>query len=296
MTPPARRSACVTPQRPDTPTVLVMAKAPVPGLAKTRLAASVGPRAAADLATDSLLDTLAAAAGTGWPVVVALTGDLDSATRADELGAALAGCTVIEQRGDGLGERLAAAHFDAMAVGGTAVVQIGSDTPQVEPADLVAAHDRLAGSDAVLGGLDAGLAGPDIVLAGHDAVLGPADDAVLAGPDAVLGPADDGGWWLLATRRPAVAECIAGVPMSRTDTGVRTIRALHAAGWRVGRTRRLRDVDTARDADAVARLAPATRFAARWADRGRAWAAGRSEAGLVAGRSEAALVGPGTGP
>ncbi|HEU0285944.1 MAG TPA: hypothetical protein VFR22_02800, partial [Nocardioidaceae bacterium] len=53
----------------DGAVVLVMAKAPVPGFAKTRLAASVGPRAAADLATDSLLDTLAAAAGTGWPVV-----------------------------------------------------------------------------------------------------------------------------------------------------------------------------------------------------------------------------------
>jgi len=212
--------------------VLVMAKAPVPGFAKTRLAATVGPRAAADLATDSLLDTLAAAAGTGWPVVVAFTGDLDSVPRADELRAALGRCLVIGQRGRGLAERLAAAHADAAVVAGrpTAVVQIGSDTPQVTSADLVAAHDRLAGHDAV------------------------------------LGPARDGGWWLLATRQPAVADCLVSVPMSRPDTGVRTMRALGTAGWRTGRTRRLRDVDTARDAEAVAGLAPASRFAARWAE------------------------------
>jgi rSAM/selenodomain-associated transferase 1 len=212
--------------------VLVMAKAPVPGFAKTRLAATVGPRAAADLATDSLLDTLAAAAGTGWPVVVALTGDLDSAPRADELRAALGRCLVIEQRGRGLAERLAAAHADAALVAGrpTAVVQIGSDTPQVESADLVAARGRLAGRDAV------------------------------------LGPARDGGWWLLATRQPSVADCLVSVPMSRDDTGARTMQALGTAGWRTGHTRRLRDVDTARDAEAVARLAPASRFAARWAE------------------------------
>ena len=73
----------------DGAVVLVMAKAPVPGFAKTRLAATVGAKAAADLATDSLLDTLAAAAGTGWPVVVAFTGELDSVPRAGELRQAL---------------------------------------------------------------------------------------------------------------------------------------------------------------------------------------------------------------
>ena len=245
---------------PEATAVLVMAKAPVPGYAKTRLAATVGPWAAADLAMDSLLDTLAAAAGTGWPVVVALTGDIDSAARADELRAALARCLVIEQRGRDLGKRLAAAHADAMAVGGatavggtavvgsTAVVQIGSDTPQVQTGDLVAARDRLIGRDAV------------------------------------LGPAVDGGWWLLATRRPAVADCLASVPMSRADTGARTLRALGAAGWRVRRTKRLRDVDTGRDAEAVARLAPGSRFAMRWSGGRRARTAGRSEAGLVAPR------------
>jgi glycosyltransferase A (GT-A) superfamily protein (DUF2064 family) len=43
--------------------LLVVAKSPVPGLAKTRLAASIGDAAAADYAAAALLDTLDAVAG-----------------------------------------------------------------------------------------------------------------------------------------------------------------------------------------------------------------------------------------
>jgi hypothetical protein len=63
-------------------TILVVAKAPVPGLAKTRLASALGPEAAADIAAAALLDTLDAVAQA--PVsarVVAMTGDLDVACR-----------------------------------------------------------------------------------------------------------------------------------------------------------------------------------------------------------------------
>ncbi len=61
-------------------TLLVVAKAPEPGRAKTRLAATVGEQVAAQIAAAALLDTLDAVAGA--PVssrVVALTGDLDGA-------------------------------------------------------------------------------------------------------------------------------------------------------------------------------------------------------------------------
>ena len=44
------------------PTLLVVAKAPVPGLAKTRIAKTIGDDAAAHLAAAALLDTLDAAA------------------------------------------------------------------------------------------------------------------------------------------------------------------------------------------------------------------------------------------
>jgi glycosyltransferase A (GT-A) superfamily protein (DUF2064 family) len=80
--------------------VLVVAKAPVPGLAKTRLAASVGNQAAADIAAAALLDTLDAVADAAVAQrVVALTGSLDDACAADEIRSRLADFTVVAQRG-----------------------------------------------------------------------------------------------------------------------------------------------------------------------------------------------------
>ena len=99
-------------------TLLVVSKAPVPGLAKTRLAVAVGEVAAADIAAATLLDTLDAVAAT--PVqarVVALTGDLDQASGSAEIRSRLGAFTVIEQRGADFAERLANASADAAAAG-----------------------------------------------------------------------------------------------------------------------------------------------------------------------------------
>ena len=170
------------------PTLLVVAKAPVPGLAKTRIAQTIGDEAAAELAAAAFLDTLDAAAAVGWPLVVALTGDLTQAARLDEITAALLEPTVIEQHGEGLGERLANAHVDADD--GHGVIQVGMDTPQVTVEDF----------------LDAGR----LVEAGHRA----------------LGLADDGGWWLLGLPQSADAKALIDVPMSRADTGSLTEAAL----------------------------------------------------------------------
>ncbi|MDO0972978.1 TIGR04282 family arsenosugar biosynthesis glycosyltransferase [Mycolicibacterium frederiksbergense] len=206
-------------------TVLVVAKAPVPGLAKTRLAADVGAEVAADIAAAALLDTLDAVAAA--PVsrrVVALTGDLWMACRSDEIADRLADFTVIAQRGDGFAERLACAHEDAAAPG-LPVVQIGMDTPQVTP-DLLAECGR----------------------------------ALVA--DAVLGLAADGGWWVLGVRDAAMAGCLRDVPMSQPDTGELTLAALHDAGLRVHLVTELADVDTVADIAEVRRGCPPTgRFA-----------------------------------
>ncbi|MGI8535370.1 MAG: TIGR04282 family arsenosugar biosynthesis glycosyltransferase [Mycobacteriales bacterium] len=207
------------------PTLLVVAKAPVPGQAKTRLAANIGYEAAAQVAAAALLDTLEVVAGTGWPVVVAMTGDLTAAALAPELAVALAPLRVVEQRGTGLGERLAAAHSDADA--GHGVVQVGMDTPHLDPVDLQAAADALRTHDAA------------------------------------LGMAEDGGWWLLAVRHSGLAQVLADVPMSIPDTGTLTLAALQAAGAEVAEIAPMTDVDTWYDADDVARTIPGTRFAAQ---------------------------------
>ena len=211
--------------------LLVVAKSPVPGLAKTRLGAEVGMDVAAELAAAALLDTLGTCAATVGVdrCRLALEGDLAEATYADRLAVALDGWAVFPQRGDGLGQRLACSHLDLAGEEQGPVVQICMDTPQVTEADLT---DVIAGLD------------------DHDAVL--AD-------------AEDGGWWALALADPRQGEHLVGVPMSTPTTGAATRSAFENAGLTVGRGRVLRDVDVAEDADAVAEAcAEGSVFAALW--------------------------------
>lgn len=170
------------------PTLLIVAKAPVPGLAKTRVAESVGDDMAAELAAAALLDTLDVALAVGWPLVVAMTGDLTQAARSAEIRDHLGLAGVIEQRGDGLGERLANAHADADA--GDGVVQVGMDTPQLTVEDLFAAG------------------------------------RLVADGSRTIGPAVDGGWWLLGLPDPSEAAALADVPMSQPATRALTEAAL----------------------------------------------------------------------
>ena len=125
----------------------------MPGLAKTRLAATLGDQAAADIAAAALLDTLDAVAAT--PVaarVVAMTGDLDAACRAAEIRERLDDFTVIEQRGDDFADRLANAHADAAAaVGGAGAADRdghpAGDAPTCSPTAraTLLTHARAAG-------------------------------------------------------------------------------------------------------------------------------------------------------
>ena len=208
-------------------TLLVVTKAPVPGFAKTRLAETVGPQVAADIAAAALLDTLDAVAAV--PVqarVVALTGNLDEASSGPEIKRRLADFTVVEQRGDDFAERLANASADAAAAGGARpILLIASDSPQVTAGLLTECANTLLGVDAV------------------------------------FGLARDGGWWLFGMADAATAEVLRAIPTSRSDTGAVTLSALRDTGVDVRLVAELSDVDTIDDVDAVRRACvPGSRF------------------------------------
>ncbi|MEU8392422.1 DUF2064 domain-containing protein [Micromonospora sp. NPDC048843] len=207
--------------------LLLVAKAPVPGLAKTRLCPPADPTQAARIAAASLLDTLAAVRATASTIpVLAHTGRFADAEFGAELTAALAGWHLLPQRGGTFADRLANAHADtAAAFPGRPVLQIGMDTPQIRPAVLTTALDRLAEHEAV------------------------------------FGPALDGGWWALGLRDPRHASALRDVPMSTDDTGHRTLAALHGRGVDPAILPVLRDVDDWSAALAVAAELPGTRFA-----------------------------------
>ncbi len=137
------------------------------------------------------------------------------------------GFRVIPQCGGGLDERLAAAFADAHATLPAPMVLIGMDTPQVTPGMLADAAGALVCDEA----------------------------------DAVFGPAADGGFWLLGLRRPD-RSLLAGVPMSRPDTGRHQMDRLTSAGLRVAMLPELTDVDTFREAELITGLIPGSRFAA----------------------------------
>jgi hypothetical protein len=132
--------------------IVVIAKAPVPGRVKTRLCPPCTPEQAALIAEAALIDTLHVALSVG-ETVVALDGPAG--------GWVPPGVRVIEQHGNGLDERIAAAFQDA----GTPALLIGMDTPQVSVELLAECIETLRGVDAV------------------------------------LGEAEDGGWWAAGLRR-----------------------------------------------------------------------------------------------
>jgi uncharacterized protein len=199
--------------------LLVIAKEPRPGWAKTRLTPPCTPAQAAALARASLLDTLEVVASTpAARRVLVFDGDSSGLTPT--------GFDVIDQRGAGLGDRLAAAFHDV----GAPALLIGMDTPQITCEIL------------------------------RDATGALADEGV----DAVLGPALDGGYWTVGFSRPAPG-AFTGVPMSRPDTCAAQRVRLGALGLRIHEPTILRDLDTFDDAQALPHEAPHTRFARAFA-------------------------------
>ncbi|KUO19134.1 TIGR04282 family arsenosugar biosynthesis glycosyltransferase [Streptomyces dysideae] len=109
--------------------------------------------------------------------------------------------------------------------------------------------DAFAGCDgpALLIGMDTPQVTPELLSVDWD------------GCDAFFGAAEDGGFWALGLAEPDPAPLL-GVPMSVPHTGA--VQRARLADLRVRELPVLRDVDTAYDADLVAKAAPDGRFAA----------------------------------
>ena len=143
--------------------LIIMAKAPVPGYAKTRLIPALGPAGAARLAARLLSETLAQAIAARIGAVELCCAP-DTAAFAAQWGL---GPVVLSAQGDGdLGQRMGRA-MERRLRQGSRVILIGTDVPGLDAAYLRAAHEAL-------------------------------DQA-----DAVFGPAADGGYTLIGLRAPA---------------------------------------------------------------------------------------------
>ncbi len=155
--------------------IVVMARRPAAGAVKTRLAASLGARPAAELYEAFLLDTLAACAEVDARVAISYAPDDAQARR--YFSAAAPDALLAPQRDVPFGERLADATGSAFHAGAGRVAVIGSDIPHVRPQWIAGAFSAL-------------------------------DEADLA-----IGPTRDGGYYLLALRS-AEPRLFAGIDWS----------------------------------------------------------------------------------
>jgi rSAM/selenodomain-associated transferase 1 len=195
--------------RPSPCELIVLAKAPVPGYAKTRLIPALGAHGAAALAERLLRHTLASAcAAEIGPVEVCCTPDTGHPAF---LACAREFRATLSQQCDGdLGQRMASAARRALARAGSVLI-IGTDCPGLDPPRLQTAARTLN-----------------------------------AGHDAVLVPATDGGYVLLGLRR-VDPHLFSAIRWSTATVMMATRKRLSELGWQWTEQPALPDVDDPAD-------------------------------------------------
>ncbi|MGH8789637.1 MAG: TIGR04282 family arsenosugar biosynthesis glycosyltransferase [Cupriavidus necator] len=195
--------------RPSRCEVIVFAKAPEPGYAKTRLIPALGTHEAAALAERLLRHTLASAcAAEIGPVQLCCT---PNAGHPAFLACARDFNVALSRQCDGdLGQRMATAARRTLAHAGSVLI-IGTDCPALEVKQLNAATRILN-----------------------------------AGNDAVLVPANDGGYVLLGLRR-VDSDLFSAIRWSTDTVMTETRKRLLALGWRWAELPALPDVDEPAD-------------------------------------------------
>lgn len=195
----------------DEVAIAIMAKAPIPGLAKTRLIPVLGEEGAARLQGRLLQRTVIAAlaAGTG-PVALWATPDQQ---HPDIVACQRIGSLALHAQPEGdLGYRMQWALLHGPAADATLI--IGTDCPALTPDMLRVAAERLSKNDAV------------------------------------LVPAEDGGYALIGIRqrlRHAAPEVFTGIDWSSDKVLAQTRQRMAALHWRVVELQTLWDIDTPAD-------------------------------------------------
>lgn len=188
--------------------IQIFAKAPLPGLAKSRLIPALGTEGAAHLQAHFIRHTLATTVRLRLPTELWCTPDKNHPAfiaAAHDFSVYL-----FPQEGDDLGERMSHAIAEGLSRGGP-VVLIGTDCPMLTVGDLHAAFNALAGDH-----------------------------------HAVLGPSADGGYYLIGLKSPAPL-LFGEMPWS-TDSVLNETRArLRLAGLHWHELRMLHDIDTPAD-------------------------------------------------
>lgn len=199
--------------------IVVMARQPVPGRTKSRLAVSLSDDAAARLYEAFLLDTLDVCTSIDATTLVSYAPD-DAEARAYFRRIAPV-VLLAPQRDVSFGERLSDGMSAAFDRGLTRVAVVGSDIPHLQQSWITEAFDAL-------------------------------DDH-----DMALGPTLDGGYYLLALAAPE-PRLFTDIDWSSGRELVQTTERADALGLRVRSLPRTFDVDDADDVRAVRDLAEAT--------------------------------------
>jgi len=129
-------------------TLVIMAKAPKPGMVKTRLAESLSSTAVTALARCLLEDTVELATSLKNVEIAVMCPEPDQ----DEL-ARLVGnrVRVVAQKGEGLAAGLNSVFRHFTAAGREQVIAFNSDSPHLPASVLASAFDALSGNDVVVG-------------------------------------------------------------------------------------------------------------------------------------------------
>jgi uncharacterized protein len=201
-------------------TLVIMAKAPKPGMVKTRLMESLPPPAVTTLYRCLLEDTLALANALTSVQVAVMCPESDRGELAQLLGNTV---QVVAQKGQGLAAGLISVFRHFTAGSRQHVIAFNSDSPHLAPSVLDSAFE------------------------------------ILAAHDVVVGPTHDGGYYLVGAKadHPSLFEGDGMGTRSALDRLLTRTRLLELS---TGFTERCYDIDVAKDLVLLARelrLAPA---------------------------------------